>query len=374
LTKKTATIPAPGTEPAGETVKAENLRWGFSTGTAATAAALGAVRFLVDGRPPDLVEPLLPGGKMLALNIADAFRNKSGAAQAVIVKDAGDDPDVTNGARIGATVQRNSQPGITVVGGPGVGRATKAGLVLKVGQWAINPVPMRMLLENLAPFLGPDSGLLVSVFIEKGQELATKTLNPRLGIVGGLSVLGTTGLVRPYSHGAYVAAVDSAMKVARAAGAEEIVLTTGTRSEDLARRDRPDLPEGSFIQIADFFRSSLKLAVHHGFRTIGLAVFFGKAVKQAAGVPYTHAHHGDLTLAHLTKAIEQFGEEITRAFLSSPTALAALEVLKEYQAMEVVDYVARQALESARAFTGPLPAIWVRIYDFDGTVLAKAQG
>ncbi|MDR2442551.1 MAG: cobalt-precorrin-5B (C(1))-methyltransferase CbiD, partial [Deltaproteobacteria bacterium] len=260
----------------GESQVPEKLRWGFSTGTAATAAALGAVKFLEDGRPPDQVEPNLPGKRSLILNLSDAHLS-DGRAQATIIKDGGDDPDVTNGARVGASVMRTTQCGLTIIGGPGVGRVTKPGLVLKIGEWAINPVPLRMLADNLAPFLRPDSGLLVSISIDDGEQIATKTLNPRLGIVGGLSVLGTTGLVKPFSHGAYVATIDSSMKVARALGSWEIVLTTGVRSEEFARRDRPDLIPEAFIQIADFFRTSLKLAVRHEFKKIGLGIFFGKA-------------------------------------------------------------------------------------------------
>jgi cobalt-precorrin-5B (C1)-methyltransferase len=180
-------------------------------------------------------------------------------------------------------------------------------------------------------------------------------------------------LVKPFSHGAYVAAIDSAMRVARAAGAKEAVLTTGGRSEALARRDRPDLPEGAFVQIADFFRAGLKLAVHHGFETIGLAVFFGKAVKQAQGLPYTHAHHGDLSLAPLAEMVAAFDPEAGSLVALAPTAMAALEILRDRGALDVVEPVARRVLAAARAFAGAGPKTWVRIYDFDGTLLALVE-
>jgi cobalt-precorrin-5B (C1)-methyltransferase len=361
--------PQPQARPGGQ-----NLRWGFSTGTAATAAALAAARRLVEGRAPEVSEPALPGGRRLPVAVESCGPAPGGGFRAVVIKDAGDDPDVTHLARVGATVRPSARPGLSVSGGPGVGRATRPGLVLAVGSWAINPVPMRMLAENLAAFPGAlGTGLEAVVDVEGGEELAKRTLNPRLGILGGVSILGTTGLVRPYSHGAYVGAIDSSMRVARAAGVDEAVLTTGVRSEALIRADRPDLPETAFFQIADFFRSGLKLAVHHGFSTIGLAVFFGKAVKQAQGLPYTHAHHGDLLLAPLAGRLTGLGPETLRLFSAAPTAMAALEVLRSRGGLGAVAAVAGMVAESARAFAGPGPGLWVRIYDFGGQLLAAAE-
>jgi cobalt-precorrin-5B (C1)-methyltransferase len=350
----------------------KKLRWGFSTGTAATAAALGAARFLAEGRPPDQVEVKLPGLKRLTINIAEASRLSDGGIKASVIKDAGDDPDVTNGARIGVVLHRAAESGLVIVGGSGVGKVTRPGLAVEVGQWAINPVPRRMLAENLAPFTQAE-GLIATVFIDNGQELAQKTLNPRLGIVGGLSVLGTTGFVKPFSNGAYLATIDSAMKVAKASGLREIVLTTGGRSELFSQAVRADLPPQAFIQIADFFRSSLKLAVHHKFETIGLGVFFGKAVKQASLVPYTHAHRSELDLSVLTSWLKGLDADILKAIASAPTALAALDILKKSgAALEAVPEVARRVIIAARSFCGQGPQLWVNIFDFDGVCLAQA--
>jgi cobalt-precorrin-5B (C1)-methyltransferase len=331
----------------------------------------------IDGQLLDEARPALPGGSSLLIAASGASRLGGHGGLGEVVKDAGDDPDVTHGARIRAVAGPAGSPGLHLSGGAGVGRATKPGLALEVGQWAINPVPRRMLEENLGPFLAKmgGEGLSVKLEIADGERLAQKTMNPRLGIVGGLSILGTTGLVKPFSHGAYVAAIDSAMRVARAAGAAEAVLATGGRSEALARRDRPDLPEGSFIQIADFFRAGLRLAAHHGFKSIGLAEFFGKAIKQAQGLPYTHAHHGDLSLAPLADLAAGLGLDPETAGLigSAPTAMAALEVLRAAGALSLAEPVARRALAAARRFAGGGPRLWVRIYDFDGSLLAQAS-
>jgi cobalt-precorrin-5B (C1)-methyltransferase len=226
-----------------------------------------------------------------------------------------------------------------------------------------------MMANNLAPYLN-DRGLEATVLIADGESLAQQTMNPRLGIVGGLSVLGTTGLVKPFSHQAYVATIDSALSVARANGAKEVILATGGRSEAFARRARPDLPEEAFVKIADFFRTGLTLSVRHGFETIGLTEFFGKAVKQAANFPYTHAHPHDLNLGQLADWLSGIDGEVYSKVASSSTALAALEVLKEHSSLNMIPIVAKKVLDSARGFAGPEPNLWVTIYDFDGALLA----
>ncbi|MDR1080923.1 MAG: cobalt-precorrin-5B (C(1))-methyltransferase CbiD [Deltaproteobacteria bacterium] len=348
----------------------KELRTGFSTGTAAAAAAVAAARLLSERAVTDSVEVKLPRGRTFTVPV-DGGSLKDGTAVCVVVKDAGDDPDVTNRARIGASVRLRSEPGLELSGGPGVGRVTKPGLALPPGEWAINPVPRSMIQENLAPWLpegGP--GLAVEIFIEDGEKLAASTLNPRLGIVGGLSVLGTTGLVRPFSNAAYIATIDSALSIARAQGLDECVLTTGGRSEGLARSERPDLPEEAFVMIADFFAGGLKLAARRGFRTTGLAVFFGKAVKQAAGHAYTHAHRTEMDLVPLAGWLPGLPEGAAAKVMASNTALAALDAIKGAGCLNLVPEVARRALASARGFAGPGPDLWMRLFDFDGSVLA----
>jgi cobalt-precorrin-5B (C1)-methyltransferase len=316
------------------------------------------------------VEVRLPGGSLYPVAVAEAARDGH-LYRAVVIKDAGDDPDVTHRARIGVTLGRSPVKGLSISGGPGVGRLTKPGLVLPPGEWAINPVPRAMLLENLSPYLeegGP--GLDVRVFVEKGEELARRTLNPRLGILGGISILGTSGLVKPFSHQAYVATVDSSLSMAKAAGLREVILTTGGRSEKIIRSIRTDLPEEAFVQIADFYRESLEMAARKGFASIGLAVFFGKAVKQAQGLAYTHAHQSQLSIPSLVSWLPDLGESLKGRLLEAPTALAALECLKKARALRYLPLVAERQLQSMRAFVGPGPRIWVRILDFDGSVLS----
>ncbi|MDR2934715.1 MAG: cobalt-precorrin-5B (C(1))-methyltransferase CbiD [Candidatus Adiutrix sp.] len=347
------------------------LKSGFTTGTAATAAALAAARLLAGETRPEEVQVRLPDGGALAVPVAAGRLLTAGEAEATVIKDAGDDPDVTNGAVIGVRLRRRPSGGLALSGGPGVGRVTKPGLVLPPGEWAINPVPRAMLKTNLAPFPG---GLAAEIFVENGLELAARTLNPRLGIVGGLSILGTTGLVKPFSHEAYLATVESALNLARALGLREVVLTTGRQSEKLARAGRPDLTEEAFVQIADFFGDSLKKAAAGGFATINLAVFFGKAVKQAAGLANTHAHRRDQDPALLADWLAGLAPPDVRAAAArAMTARAALDILKEAGlASQAAEAVAARVLASARLWAGPGPRLRLTLFNYDGEPLASA--
>ncbi|MDR0550173.1 MAG: cobalt-precorrin-5B (C(1))-methyltransferase CbiD [Deltaproteobacteria bacterium] len=347
----------------------KSLKTGFSTGTAATAAALAATVALRSGQIPEKVEVTLPKGLRLTIPVLEGQSRPPG--QAVVVKEAGDDPDVTNKAQVGALVEpQETALGLSVLGGEGVGLVTKPGLVLTPGEWAINPVPRRMLAENLAPFLS-EVGLKVTIFIRDGAELAQRTLNPRLGIVGGLSVLGTSGLVKPFSHAAYVATIASALSVARAMALKEVVLTTGGRSEALAQTYRPDLPPEAFVQVADYFAVGLKKATALGFTTIGIADFFGKAVKQARGYACTHAHKNAMDLAALASWLPDLDPHLKEALALAPTALGALDLLKAAKASTAIKVVAQKVLVAAQGFTGQKPRLWVVIFDFNGTILAR---
>jgi cobalt-precorrin-5B (C1)-methyltransferase len=351
------------------------LRPGFTTGTAATAAALAAARLLAGEARPEAVKVRLPDGDDLTVAVAGGRRLGADEAEATVVKDAGDDPDVTNGAVIGVRLRRTESPGLTLTGGRGVGRVTKPGLVLPPGEWAINPGPRAMLKTNLASFPG---GWAVEIFVEKGEELAARTLNPRLGIVGGLSILGTTGLVKPFSHEAYLATIDSALSLARALGLREVALTTGRQSEKLARAGRPDLPEEAFVQIADYFGDSLKKAAAGGFETIGLAVFFGKAVKQAAGLANTHAHRHDqdpaLLAGWLAGAAGAAPPDVLDRVARALTAREVLEILKGAGlARPAAEAVAARVLAAARTWAGPGPRLWFTLFDYDGEPLASAR-
>ena len=278
----------------------KELRQGFATGTAAAAAAQGALYELLVRPCPDRVEVPLPGGGSLSIPLHRHERHGT-RGEAVVIKDAGDDPDVTNRAEIGARVWRLESPGagedMTLLGGEGVGRVTKPGLPVAVGEPAINPVPRRMIRRGLRQVWdkfcpGEPLRLRVEIFVPRGEELARHTLNPRLGIVGGISILGTTGLVKPFSHQAYRATIASSLRVAQAAGLTHIGFSTGGKSEEHLKALMPELPEEALVQMGDYVRFALKVAGHMGFSEITAAAFFGKALKIAQGFGHTHASRG----------------------------------------------------------------------------------
>src|SRR5262245_57529133 len=260
-------------------------REGFTTGTAAAAAARAACLVLLDRGWPDTVPVQLPIPRVLDIRI-NTLEWTGQEASAGVVKDAGDDPDVTHGAEIFATVRRVPEAGIHLRGGLGVGVVTQRGLELPVGSPAINPVPQRMIRQAVAEVLGsdrPDPGVEVTISVPNGAELAKRTFNERLGIVGGISILGTTGIVKAMSTAAWRASVVQAIDVAAANGVAHIVLTTGGRSETFARRLYPELPVMAFVQMGIFTGASLKRAAERKVPRVSLCAMIGKLSKTAAG-------------------------------------------------------------------------------------------
>jgi len=359
----------------------KKLRTGFTTGTAAAAATKGALRFIVEGRKPAAVKIRLLTGDTITIPLHRCHSTGEGRAECSVIKDAGDDPDVTHKAEIGARVTLTksktgpgSRPGpqIIIRGGQGVGRVTKPGLEVPPGQAAINPGPRQMISEAIYDVLGqddPDLTVSTEIFVPRGQALAEKTLNARLGILGGISILGTTGIVRPMSHDAFTATIKSALSVARAAGLDQVVLTTGRRSERYAQNHWPQISVEAFIQIGDFFKISLEFAAQKGFDQITLAVFFGKALKMAQGVAHTHAAKSALTMTKLA----QWTGEITGDRKFAETVLAANTARHAFDLMykaypEVVSHVGRRVVESAELFAGKGLRVRNVIFDYKGNI------
>jgi cobalt-precorrin-5B (C1)-methyltransferase len=322
---------------------------------------------------------MLLTGKPIRIPIHFCTTADGRTAVCTVIKDAGDDPDVTNKAEIGAEVtlgdpQDERKPvSINVHGGKGVGQVTKPGLDVTPGAPAINPGPMKMIraaVEAVCAAKNCNRPVTVTIFVPKGEQLAKRTLNQRLGIVGGISILGTTGLVKPMSHTAYIATIDSALRVAEAMGNRQVVLTTGRRSERFAQTLFTALPEEAFIQIGDFFKQSLEKAAGIGFDRIILAVFFGKALKMAQGVPHTHAARSRLTMEQLSAwTFDLTGDRIlAEQVLSANTARHALELIWPGHP-GIVSKVTTHMVASARNFAGPGPAIQGVVFQYDGSVM-----
>lgn len=357
--------------------KKRTLRSGFTTGTAATAAVTGAVSLLFTGVCPQGVRiPFLSEGHVDISLVSCEMDGE--VAVCTVMKDGGDDPDITRNAIVGARVRRNGSAGPDLVlrGGHGVGRVTRPGLEVPVGEAAINPGPVTMIRRAVAALreeTGDGSPLDIEIFVPEGEVLAEKTLNKRLGIEGGISILGTTGIERPLSHEAYEATVRSSIKVAKAMGAKSVVCTTGRRSERFSMAVFPALAEPCFVQIGDFFKSSMETAGAQSMDVI-LAVFFGKAVKMAAGIPHTHAAKSDLNLRFLADLVKEMVDdaELVTKVAHANTAREAFTHLAG-PCPEVIARVGELAAVSAARFAGGAINTRCIIFDFDGNVASDSD-
>ncbi len=267
------------------------LRTGFTTGACATAASKAALLALLGREVGETVSITLPDGETLALPVSDvslrAAEPFSAVGTATVVKDAGDDPDVTNGSAIVATVTFSKEPGVHFLQGEGVGRVTLPGLGLPVGGPAINRVPREMMTRELSSLY--DGGLDVTISVPGGRELALKTFNPKLGVVDGISIIGTSGIVRPFSDQAFVDALRKEIEVALAIGVDHLVINSGAKSEAFLKSRFPDFPPQAFIHYGNLVGKTLKLAAELGVRRVTMGVMLGKAVKLAEGHLDTHS-------------------------------------------------------------------------------------
>jgi cobalt-precorrin-5B (C1)-methyltransferase len=347
------------------------LKYGYTTGACAAAAAKGAALMLREQRVIDSVEINLPAGVPATFRLHGQQLTSEGAS-CFVVKDAGDDPDITNGAEIHAAITADyfSTRGLLLRGGEGVGRVTKPGLAVGVGEWAINPVPRMMIMEGIKEVLAVrciPTAFTVTISVPNGVELAKKTLNERLGIVGGISILGTTGIVRPISAKAWTDTIDCAVDVALASGAEMVILATGRTSElavqkFLAGRDR--LPEEAFVMMGDHVGYALRSCRTRGAGRVVLAGQFAKLLKIAAGHEQTHVDSSSLDLA----ALARWPEAAAFASLAA-RANTARQVLEESDnPVELVRLVTKRARAAAAAMAPGLE-IDVLLVGYDGKVI-----
>ena len=293
------------------------LRTGFTTGACATAASKAALLALLGREVGETVSITLPDGETLALPVSGVALCSAEGATATVVKDAGDDPDVTNGREIVAMVAFSDEPGIHFLQGEGVGRVTLPGLGLPVGGPAINRVPREMMTRELSALY--DGGLDVTISVPGGRELALKTFNPKLGVVDGISIIGTSGIVRPFSDEAFVGSLRKEMEVALAVGADHLVINSGAKSEAFLRERFPDFPPQAFIHYGNLVGETLKLAAELGFRHVTMGVMLGKAVKLAEGHLDTHSRSVVMNREFLKSVAAEAG--------CSPAVAAAIDRL-----------------------------------------------
>jgi cobalt-precorrin-5B (C1)-methyltransferase len=312
-------------------VKTRALRTGWTTGTCSAAAAKAATTALLTGWPQQAVEVLLPDGRRIGFPVERCELHDS-VAEAAVVKDAGDDPDVTHGAHLTATVSWRDQPGLALEGGSGVGTVTKPGLGLEVGGPAINPVPRQMITSSIGEIVDLDQrGVHCVISVPGGELMARKTTNGRLGIIGGISILGTTGIVRPFSTASWRASVVQAIAVMAAQGEQTLVLSTGGRTERAAIRLLPELPEVCFVEVGDFTGAAVREAVDRGLRTVVFVGMAGKLAKLAAGILMTHYTRSKVDTDLLARITADTGadEASVAAVAEANTARHAYELWTE---------------------------------------------
>ncbi|WP_435104927.1 cobalt-precorrin-5B (C(1))-methyltransferase [Arhodomonas sp. AD133] len=303
------------------------LRTGFTTGVCATAAAVAAARLTLTGFRLGSVHVTLPRGRSADMAIHDLSATNDGA-EAGVIKDGGDDPDATHGARVWARVIPEPEEDVRFRAGAGVGTVTRSGLTVPVGEPAINPVPRRMIREHLLALAdehGHAGGFSVTVGVDDGERIAQRTMNARLGILGGLSILGTTGIVRPFSCAAYIASIHQSVDVARANGLERIAGCTGSTSEAFVRT-RYGLGDMALVEMGDLVGALLKHVRRHPVPAVILAGGFGKLSKFAAGHLDTHSRKAPVDFDFLAAQAGEAGAEtaLRAEIASSNTSMAAL--------------------------------------------------
>jgi cobalt-precorrin-5B (C1)-methyltransferase len=317
---------------------------------------------LVTGTAPAEVEVALPSGRRVTFAV-----EPGSPTRCVVVKDAGDDPDCTDGARITAEVAEGGTA--VLAAGDGVGTVTKPGLGLPVGAPAINPVPRRMIAAALSEVT--TMPLAVTFSVPDGEAMAARTSNHRLGIVGGISILGTTGIVRPFSTAAYRASVTQQIDVAAAQGESVVVLATGSRSERAAMRLRPDLPEVCFVEVGDFTGTALRRAAAGGIRHAMLVAMAGKITKLAAGVMMTHFHRSQVDGELLAAAAREAGSppEVVAAATETATARHFFETCMAHGDVAPLERMCALARAACQAHTGGTVQTEVVMVDFEGDVV-----
>ncbi|WP_415883869.1 cobalt-precorrin-5B (C(1))-methyltransferase [Neptuniibacter sp. QD34_54] len=357
------------------------LRSGLTTGCCATACCVAASQALLAGKEPENVEVLLPRGQLVELEVIAYQHLEDGKGiRTATIKDAGDDPDVTHGATVFVELRLTKEAGVVFKPAAGVGTVTREGLVLDVGEPAINPVPRKMMTEHLekaADVYGYEGGFEVAVGVEKGEQIALKTMNPRLGIIGGLSILGTTGIVRPYSCAAYIASIRQGVDVAKANGTKHLAATTGSTSE-AAIKAHYNLDDMALIEMGDFVGALLKHLRKEPVAKLSICGGFGKMTKLANGHMDLNSRSSSIDFQHMAKLAEKLGANapLLEKIHNANTSMEVLKLCQEAE-IDLAQAVCTQALLVAEEVvhkTQPQVEIEVWATDRKGRFVGHAQG
>jgi len=351
------------------------LRNGFTTGSCATAAAKAAILAIIEQRKIETTNILLPKKEQIEIKIKECDFQKE-KAKCSVIKDGGDDPDVTHGAEIIVNLELTTKINtIEIDGGDGVGRVTKPGLGLEIGDAAINPTPKKMIIENItevAKSTLKKNGIKLIISVPKGKEIALKTDNPRIGILGGISILGTSGIVIPYSTASFAAAIRQQIDVVRSMNDDQVVLTTGGRSEDFARKII-DLPDHSFIQMGDFSGYTISQCAKKGINKAYVGGFIGKFAKMATGVKQTHVKGSKVNMDFLANLAKKCGadDKIIQEIKNANTARNVQEIIQRVNLHSFFEEVCLEVSKHMRDHSENKVPIEVILFDFDGNILSR---
>jgi len=358
-----------------EEIKKEKLRTGYTTGTSATAAAKAALLSIINQTKIENIDVKLPKGSFIKIpiHLCQFDKNK---AKCSVIKDGGDDPDVTHGAEIVVELSFTDKINeIEIDGGEGVGVVTKPGLGLELNKAAINPVPKKMINENLREITDKHllkKGIKVIISVPKGKELGPKTDNPRIGILNGISILGTSGIVIPFSTASYAASIRQNIDVAIAMGNDTVVLTTGGRSEDFAKKI-VDLPEHCFVQMGDFSGYTIQQCARKKIKKSYVVGFIGKLAKMAAGVKQTHVKGSKVDMNFLAELAKKCNaNEITiERIQKANTARHVSEIIIENNVKGFFEQICNETYKHMRKHSEEKVLLDVILFDFDGNILAR---
>lgn len=305
------------------------LHSGLTTGTCATAAAIAATRRLLTGEMPDQVPVVLPDGETIHVAV------QYGEDYAAVIKQAGDDPDVTDGIEIRANVEKSDT--LEILGGEGVGRFTVPGFDFPPGEPAINKAPRQMMRDNIS------ENVSITISVPQGAAIARRTFNPRLGIEGGISIIGVSGIVKPFSEEAFIGSIRKCVQVAAASGSDRLVINSGGKSERFVKALYPDLPGQAFVEYGNYIGETLTIAHEQGFNNVTLGMMLGKAVKLAAGNLDTHSRHTTMDKAFISQMLREANIDLDLSDLTLARELwerIPQEKLQDFAAV-VINHCAR---------------------------------
>jgi cobalt-precorrin-5B (C1)-methyltransferase len=359
--------------------KKKSLRTGYTTGTCAAAATKAALSTLVNGEKLAKVNVSLPKDKHIVIDIAWIRYENEKSVTAAVIKDGGDDPDVTNGAEIWSTVSLlETSNKIIIDGGKGVGRVTKPGLGLEIGKAAINPTPLKMISHAINEILGQQqknrNGLSILISVPKGEEIAKKTDNPRLGIIGGISILGTTGIVIPYSTASFAASIRQSIDVSKAMGSDSVILTTGGRSEDFARDIFGNsIADHAYIQIGDFIGFSIKQCAIKKIKKAYVVGFIGKLTKMAMGIKQTHVKGSHVDMNFLAELAIRCGanNELVKKIRVANTARHVGELVDQFGLNMFYDVLCEEVYSHLSKYSPSELQIKIILLDFNGKIIGE---